>query len=127
MQQDGFEIIIQFLEAEKLKYNDIRVNRLDDIVKKLRRFKNNEIFHPDDLTQNEKEKRDLELIKKCIVTEYNHDEQPCTCFRIKCGNEGIGYFYTDFFSYNNEVDFDNLSRFVESDTCLCGKNCEPYN
>ena len=127
MQQDGFELIIQFLETEKMKYNDIRVNRLDDIVKKLRRFKNSEIFHPDDLTENEKEARDLELIGDCIVTEYNHSNEPCSNFRAKADSEGIGYFFTDFFKHNKIVSFNSVRKFIESEACLCGRNCKPWD
>jgi hypothetical protein len=129
MEQEHLELIIQFLEHEKPKYQDIKLTRLEGIIAKIKRFSNNELNHPEDLTEEELEQQDLKVLKEHILKLHSHADEPCVNLRHCIDNEGLGYYFTDYAGLNTLMSFETFNKFTQTDDfeCLCGKGCKDPN
>jgi hypothetical protein len=116
------EEILKMLEKEKVKYKGIRLSKLEAIIEKIKQFKEDELFDPTDFTVNEKEEDDLEKIKAHILSVYSEYKEPCKPFILEI-QKGISYYFVQFFDFKGPIDFENFHKFVNTDKCLCGKDC----
>lgn len=94
------------------KSNETAALRLKTIKEKLNRVENNDLYHPDDLTPEERISKNRVLLKEHI-DKYDIEGNKCKCvtFRHDVKTKGLKYKFP--------CDYELCIEFFESSACIC--------